>query len=181
MMNKVVVTLATVLAIASTHQPATAQIAQDVQSLVDKVQTQASQYANASSSLTPEQQSIGHLAYKAPVSELLNTPEVRQLLGAPEFILSTERIELKKVIQAYQKGQPVKAKVIDTEVKGDEIFAKANFFPDVLSIVKVSDPDKLANLEKKTTVVYGFDLKTGELTHLVSASYNQQVTVRASR
>ena len=178
MMNKIVFTLALVFSI---HRPATAQTAQDVQSLVDNVQTQAQQYAMSNGAANSTQQSIGQMAYKTPMTELLNTSEVKQLLSLPDLVLNAERVKLKNVILAYKNGQPVKSQVVATEYKGNEVYAKANFFPDVLEAVKASDPDKLANLERKTSVVYAFNVKTGELTKLISEVYNQALDLQQAQ
>lgn len=175
MINKIVFSLAVLFTL---HRPATAQVAQDVQSLVDNVQNQARYYAQPNGSTNSVQQSIGQVAYTTPYTELMETDDIKRLMNAPNLALGNTLMTLKNIVKQYQVGgQPVKAKVINVQRIGNEVHAHAQFFPEVIEQVRIYDANKVPNLERKTAVIYVFDANTGDLTGISSKAYNQALQI----
>lgn len=131
-------------------------------------------------------QQISRLAYQIPTSELMNTKDIKKLLSVPAALLGIElsgaKLEAAKVLQAvasaYQKGQPVKAQVLNAAQQGNQLIAQVRYFPDVIAQVEIIDQTKVSDLIKRTDVTYVFDTKTGKLVHMSSEAYNQALDLR---
>lgn len=158
---------------------------QEVQTLVDEVQTQAYQ-THTQGAPTAIIKAISQLAYDTPRNELLNTEEIKSLMSAPEMLLGLKfggaqlaaAKELKRIAAAYQQGQPVKAQVLAISQSGPDMYAQIRYFPDVLQQVEVIDQTKIARLAARSEVIYAFDVKTKKLTKMISRVYQQALDLR---
>lgn len=181
------------------YNSATALSPNDTQYLVDNVQSLAFNYAqtqkqggdalqnpqvaSAVQTLFPEKQqgpqclsgvqSISRLAYQMPITELMNTADIKQLMGAPDMVLGENLRSLKAIVAQYQAGQPVKAQVLGGTQKGTEIYTQVRYFPEIVEKVRAYDPSKVTNLQKKTDIIYVFNEKTSKLTKIISEAYSQ--------